>query len=63
MNEKLAFGTYRTGLDDPEHKAALTLAIKQDIRLIDTSTNYMNGDAERLIAQTLEKVLWRAQTG
>ena len=56
MNEKLAFGTYRTGLDDPEHEAALTLALKEGIRLIDTSTNYMNGDAERLIAQTLEKV-------
>ncbi len=56
MNSKLAFGTYRTGLDDPEHKAALTLALKEGIRLIDTSTNYMNGDAERLIAQTLEDV-------
>ncbi len=56
MNKKLAFGTYRTGLDDPEHKAALTLAIKEGIRLIDTSTNYMNGDAERLIALTLEEV-------
>ena len=55
MNEKLAFGTYRTGLDDPEHEAALTLALKEGIRLIDTSTNYMNGDAERLIAKVLEK--------
>jgi len=56
MNTKLAFGTYRTGLDDPEHKAALTLALKEGIRLIDTSTNYMNSDAERLIGQTLEEV-------
>jgi len=56
MNEKLAFGTYRTGLDDPEHEAALTLALKEGIRLIDTSTNYMNGDAERLIKKTLETV-------
>jgi len=56
MNEKLAFGTYRTGLDDPEHQAALTLALKEGIRLIDTSTNYMNGDAERLIAKVLEEV-------
>ncbi len=54
MNEKLAFGTYRTGLDDLEHEAALTLALKEGIRLIDTSTNYMNGDAERLIAKVLE---------
>ncbi len=53
MNTKLAFGTYRTGLDDPEHKAALTLALKEGIRLIDTSTNYMNGDAERLIAEVI----------
>jgi len=56
MNEKLAFGTYRTGLDDPEHEAALTLALKEGIRLIDTSTNYMNGDAERLIAKVIEGV-------
>ena len=56
MNTKLAFGTYRIGLDDPEHEAALTLALKEGIRLIDTSTNYMNGDAERLIAKTLETV-------
>ena len=56
MNSKLAFGTYRTGLDDPEHKAALTLALKEGTRLIDTSTNYMNGDAERLIALVLEEL-------
>ncbi len=56
MNSKLAFGTYRTGLDNPEHEAALTLALKEGIRLIDTSTNYMNGDAERLIAKTLEEL-------
>lgn len=56
MNTKLAFGTYRTGLDDPEHEAALILALKEGIRLIDTSTNYMNGDAERLIANVLEKL-------
>ncbi len=56
MNSKLAFGTYRTGLDNPEHEAALTLALKEGIRLIDTSTNYMNGDAERLISKTLEEV-------
>ncbi len=55
MNTKLAFGTYRTGLDDPEHQAALTLALKEGIRLIDTSTNYMNGDAERLIAKVIEE--------
>ncbi|PHR55473.1 MAG: oxidoreductase [Arcobacter sp.] len=55
MNEKLAFGTYRTGLDDPEHQAALTLALKEGIRLIDTSTNYMDGDAERLIAKVLDE--------
>jgi len=56
MNTKFAFGTYRTGLDDPEHEAALTLALKEGITLIDTSTNYMNGDAERLIAKVIEEV-------
>ena len=56
MHEKLAFGTYRTGLDNPEHEAALILALKEGIRLIDTASNYMNGDAERLIAKALEKL-------
>jgi len=56
MNTKLAFGTYRTGLDDPEHEAALILALREGTRLIDTSTNYMNGDAERLIAKVLEEL-------
>ena len=56
MNTKLAFGTYRTGLDDPEHEAALILALREGIRLIDTSTNYMNGDAELLIAKVLEEL-------
>lgn len=56
MNAKLAFGTYRTGLNDPEHEAALILALKEGIRLIDTSTNYMNGDAERLISKVIEKL-------
>jgi len=51
----LGFGSYRTGLSEPEHERSLLLALEKGCNLIDTSTNYMDGDAERLIGQVLRK--------
>lgn len=48
-----AFGTYRITEDNPQHIQALIEAIESDITLIDTSTNYMDGSAERAIAKAL----------
>ena len=45
-----AFGTYRISEHNPEHIAALRLAIESGITMIDTSSNYMDGSAERAIA-------------
>jgi len=48
-----AFGTYRITDQNPQHIQALCEAIESGITLIDTSTNYMDGGAERAIAIAL----------
>jgi aryl-alcohol dehydrogenase-like predicted oxidoreductase len=45
-----AFGTYRISDYNPQHIQALKEAIKSGITMIDTSSNYMDGGAERAIA-------------
>lgn len=45
-----AFGTYRITDQNPQHIAALKEAIQSGITMIDTSSNYMDGGAERAIA-------------
>ncbi len=50
MNPKIAFGTYRISDHLVEHIQALKSAINAGVKLIDTSTNYMDGGAERAIA-------------
>jgi len=48
-----AFGTYRITDKNEQHIQALREAIESGIALIDTSTNYMNGEAERAVAKAL----------
>ncbi len=48
-----AFGTYRITDQNPQHIQALIAAIESGIKLIDTSTNYMDGGAERAIAKAM----------
>jgi len=45
-----AFGTYRITDLNPQHVEALKEAISSGVTMIDTSTNYMDGGAERAIA-------------
>ncbi|MEK6658360.1 MAG: aldo/keto reductase [Campylobacterota bacterium] len=45
-----AFGTYRISDLNPQHIEALKEAIESGITMIDTSSNYMDGGAERAIA-------------
>lgn len=45
-----AFGTYRISDLNPQHIQALKEAIEAGITMIDTSSNYMDGGAERAIA-------------
>lgn len=49
-----AFGTYRITDENSQHIQALREAIEAGIKLIDTSTNYMDGAAERAIAKALQ---------
>jgi len=48
-----AFGTYRVSDTDPMHIEALREAIDAGVTLIDTSTNYTDGGAERAIAKAM----------
>jgi len=51
-----AFGTYRITEQNPLHIQAIRDAVDGGIRLIDTSSNYMDGSAERAIALALQDV-------
>ncbi|MEN4052638.1 MULTISPECIES: aldo/keto reductase [Sulfurimonas] len=48
-----AFGTYRVSDENLLHIEALKEAIEAGVRLIDTSTNYSDGGAERAIAKVM----------
>ena len=51
---KIGFGTYRISDLNAEHIQAIRTAVEEGIDLIDTSTNYMDGAAERAIALALQ---------
>jgi aryl-alcohol dehydrogenase-like predicted oxidoreductase len=51
-----AFGTYRITEHNPLHIQAIRDAISAGVRLIDTSSNYMDGSAERAIALALQGI-------
>ena len=48
------FGTYRISEHNPKHIEALREAIESGITLIDTSTNYMDGEAQRAIPKAIK---------
>jgi len=51
----LGFGAYRVDTRSPEHRRALEEALRAGCNLIDTSTNYADGESEKCIGTTLEK--------
>jgi hypothetical protein len=53
---RLGFGCYRVDDDTPEHRDALTQALLGGCTLIDTSTNYMDGESERLVGSVLAQL-------
>eukprot|EP00920_Eleutheroschizon_duboscqi_P030180 GHVT01073143.1.p1 GENE.GHVT01073143.1~~GHVT01073143.1.p1 ORF type:complete len:492 (-),score=79.10 GHVT01073143.1:1860-3335(-) len=53
---RLGFGTYRISRHDEEHSRALRLAIQLGLRVIDTATNYADGDAERVVGHVLQEL-------
>jgi aryl-alcohol dehydrogenase-like predicted oxidoreductase len=54
---RLGFGTYRVDARDIEHRDALKKALQEGVNLIDTSTNYMDGDSERLVGSVLGELI------
>ena len=54
---KLGFGCYRVDGSDPEYGAALSKALRSGVNLIDTSTNYMDGESERLIGSVIRDLV------
>ncbi len=53
---KIGFGTYRVSDRNPEHIQAIKMAVEEGVDLIDTSTNYMDGEAERAIALAFQSM-------
>ncbi|MDX1294727.1 MAG: aldo/keto reductase [Sulfurimonadaceae bacterium] len=53
---QVALGTYRMTDLDPNHIAAIRMAVEAGVTLIDTSTNYMDGGAERAIAKAFQTI-------
>ncbi|MEA2111712.1 MAG: aldo/keto reductase [Campylobacterota bacterium] len=53
MSTEIGFGTYRIVDENLEHLQALKLAIESGVKIIDTSSNYMNGASEYAIAKAI----------
>ena len=51
-----AFGTYRVTDTNPMHIEALKEAFRGGIKVVDTSSNYTDGGAERAIAKALDSI-------
>lgn len=54
MIEKISFGTYRTTYQNPIHVNALNAALDNGVTHIDTSSNYIFGEAEMLIGHCIK---------
>lgn len=54
---KLGFGGYRIHTEEPEHREALAKALREGVNVIDTSTNYADGDSERLVGLVLADLI------
>jgi len=54
---RLGFGTYRVDMQNADYRNALKKALRESCNLIDTSTNYTDGDSERLVGSVLTEVV------
>jgi uncharacterized protein YyaL (SSP411 family)/aryl-alcohol dehydrogenase-like predicted oxidoreductase len=61
MVSRLGFGGYRVDDETPEHREALINALEGGCTLIDTSSNYTDGDSERLVGSVLAELLQRGR--
>jgi len=54
LTSQAGFGCYRVDQTDPQHEKSLRKALLSGINLIDTSSNYGDGGAEKLVGKVLE---------
>ena len=54
---RLGFGTYRVDMQNSEYRDALKMALRGSCNLVDTSTNYTDGDSERLVGSVLAELV------
>jgi aryl-alcohol dehydrogenase-like predicted oxidoreductase len=54
---RIGFGCYRVHQFEPDHREALKEALLNGVNLIDTSTNYTDGSAERLVGDVVNDLL------
>ena len=54
---EVGFGTYRISSSSEDHQLALLQSIKEGINLIDTSSNYGDGDAEQLVGSIINQLM------
>ncbi|PYQ14757.1 MAG: hypothetical protein DMH00_00745 [Acidobacteria bacterium] len=57
----VGFGAYRVDTGTPEHRLALEKALQEGCNLIDTSTNYTDGESERCIGESLAGMAHREE--
>jgi len=53
----VGFGTYRVDVRVASHRAALAKAIRSGVNIIDTSSNYADGNSERLVGEVIKGVI------
>ena len=56
LASQAGFGCYRVDQTDPAHEKSLRKALLSGINLIDTSSNYGDGGAEKLVGKVLEDI-------
>lgn len=55
------FGGYRIDKDNGSHEQALRFALQNGINLVDTSSNYTDGNSERLMGRVLVELIDRGE--
>ena len=54
---QIGFGTYRIDMHTQEHYQALYKAIENGIKVIDTSSNYTDGESEQVVGNVITDLI------
>ncbi|MGE0489689.1 MAG: aldo/keto reductase [Vulcanimicrobiota bacterium] len=54
---RLGFGCYRIDFENPNHREAIEIALDRGVNLIDTSTNYTDGESESAVGEVLARLV------